>query len=68
MVNSTPENGTVFLDGEMIGYSPLEKSGIPAGTHEITITHEGYTNWSKLVTVRQGQITLVPTARLRRAG
>lgn len=68
MINSTPENGTVFVDGERIGSTPLERAGIPAGTHEITITHEGYMNWSQLVTVRQGQITLVPTARLRRAG
>jgi hypothetical protein len=68
MVNSTPENETVFLDGEMIGSTPLERAGIPAGTHEITITHDGYMTWSHLITVRQGQLTLVPTARLRWAG
>ena len=65
-VNSTPQNGSVYLDGVFIGYTPLEKAGIPAGTHEITISHTGYQSWSHLITIQQGQITLVPTVRLRK--
>jgi len=66
MVNSKPENGLVFLDGEMIGSTPLKRAGIPAGTHEIAITHDGYLTCSRLITVHQGEITLVPTVRLRK--
>jgi PKD repeat protein len=68
MVNSTPENGSVFIDGELIGSTPLEGAGIPAGIHEIMITHDGYMTWSHQITVQQGQITLVPTVRLRKNG
>lgn len=66
MVNSTPPNGSVFLDGSMIGYTPLNNTVVPVGTYQVVITHDGYQNWSRTVFVRQGQSTLVPTAVLRK--
>ncbi|MDD1728368.1 MAG: right-handed parallel beta-helix repeat-containing protein [Methanospirillum sp.] len=68
MVSSTPENGSVLLDGVMNGYTPLENAVVPAGTHLVAITHDGYQDWSRTVTVQQGQVTLLPTVGLRKRG
>lgn len=68
MVNSTPHNGSVFLDGGMIGYTPLKNAVVPAGTHLVAITHDGYQSWSRTITVQQGQVTLIPAVQLQKAG
>jgi PKD repeat protein len=65
-VNSTPPNGSIFLDGSMIGYTPLQNGVVPAGTHQVVITHDGYQNWTRTVYVQQGQSTLLPTEVLRK--
>lgn len=65
MVNSSPQNASVFLDTKFIGLTPLQAIGIPAGEREILITHDGYQNWTGTVRVKTNQITLVPTVRLR---
>jgi len=68
MVNSIPPNGSVFLDGSMIGSTPLNNALVPAGMHQVLITRDGFHNWSRAAFIRQGQNTLVPTAVLRKSG
>ena len=68
MVNSIPPNGSVFLDGSMIGSTPLNNALVPAGSHQVVITRDGYQNLSRTAFVRQGQSTLLPTAVLRKSG
>jgi PKD repeat protein len=65
-VDSTPQNASVLLDGRYIGLTPLQISGIPVGNHQITITHEGYQDWSGIVQVTAYQRTCVPRVILRK--
>ncbi len=65
-VDSTPENGSVFIDEMYIGLTPLRASVIHAGGHQIMITSEGYQNWSGTVGIRQNQCTYVPRVMLRK--
>ncbi|MFH0966387.1 MAG: PEGA domain-containing protein [Methanobacteriota archaeon] len=65
-ITSTPQNGSVFLDGRYIGIIPLQASGIRAGIHQIMVTHEGYQNWTRIVQIMPGQCTYVPGVMFRK--
>ena len=65
-VSSIPPNGSVFLDGSMFGYTPVKNAVVPAGTHQVVISRDGYQNWTRTAFVEQGQGTLIPTAVLRK--
>ncbi len=45
-VATDPPGAQVFLDGKLVGLSPLQGLGIPTeGAHRIRITHDGYLPW-----------------------
>jgi len=50
-VESRPSGARVFLDGRLVGTTPLTWAGIPAGDHSIRLEHDGYTNWTGSVRV-----------------
>jgi hypothetical protein len=41
-VDSSPGMSVVTLDGRTAGVTPLLISGVPAGSHTLVVTHEGY--------------------------
>ncbi|MGA2934656.1 MAG: PEGA domain-containing protein [Methanomicrobiales archaeon] len=41
-VDSSPGMSVVTLDGHTAGVTPLVLSGIPAGSHTLVVTHDGY--------------------------
>jgi len=63
IVNSEPTGATVFLNGDEIGKTPLNKSDIEAGEHTMVIHREGYVDNVQLVTIPTGR-TVQATARL----
>jgi hypothetical protein len=41
-IDSSPGMSIVTLDSRTAGFTPLVISGVPAGSHTLVITHEGY--------------------------
>ena len=71
-VSSDPPGAQVYLDGEMIGMTPLTVADVSPGEHTLLITLDGYTDFSQVVTISgEGNIVsaaLVPSVRTSRAG
>jgi serine/threonine-protein kinase len=59
-VESRPEAARVFLDGRLIGTTPLVVASVPAGEHAIRIELDGYRRWSssiRIVAAEQNRVT-----------
>jgi hypothetical protein len=60
MVVSRPPGAAIFMDGKLVGATPLSLPSVPAGTHAIRIEQEGYRRWTSAVRVvasEQNRIT-----------
>jgi serine/threonine-protein kinase len=59
-VESRPEGARVFLDGQMIGTTPLAMQNVSAGEHAIRLERDGYRRWSssvRIVASEQNRVT-----------
>ena len=59
-IESRPEGARVFLDGKLIGTTPLAIPGVGAGEHAIRLERDGYQHWSssvRIVTGEQNRVT-----------
>jgi len=63
-VHSTPEGGQVFLNGQVVGVTPLVLNDLAAGSRALRIVLEGHEAWSTGVQVVASRRTSV-TAQLR---
>lgn len=54
-VDSSPGMSIVTLDGLSAGITPLVISGIPAGSHTLVITHEGYSAYRTDFVISAGE-------------
>ncbi|MDD1730364.1 MAG: PEGA domain-containing protein [Methanospirillum sp.] len=61
-VTSTPTGATVSCDGTNIQETPYTYQQIPAGSHTITISKEGYSSYSTPITVASGAESVVSAA------
>lgn len=78
LVNTSPSNATLQLDGTPVGISPALLSNITPGSHQIQASHDGYITGLEPVTVVADQVvpvtvvlatvTPTPTFPLRAAG
>ena len=53
-IASVPSFATVYIDGTMVGETPLIKSNLLVGNHRITFKKEGYKTVEKVITVKEG--------------
>jgi hypothetical protein len=65
MLNATPVEASVVINGAYRGSTPLTLEGIEPGTYTVTFSHYGYRKFSTPVKVESGKIsevtaTLVP--------
>jgi hypothetical protein len=59
LIESEPPGASVFIDGRLIGETPLTLPAIAAGVHRVRVVRLGYLENSRLVTVKPGaQATL----------
>ena len=65
IVDSRPAGAKVFVDGRLVGTTPVSVAGIAAGEHAVRLEHEGYRNWSSSVRVEGSEPSRV-TASLER--
>jgi len=56
-VSSSPSGAKVYLDGKDIGVTPLSNSGIPEGTHNLSVELFGYKPWQGIVDILPRQTT-----------
>jgi len=64
-VDSRPSGAKVFMDGKLVGTTPMALPTVPAGSHAIRLEHDGYRRWSSSVRVVAGEQNRV-TASLER--
>ena len=57
-VASRPSGAQVFIDGSLIGTTPLLLSNVAAGSKSVKIELSGYQSWTTAVQIK-------PSARLR---
>jgi hypothetical protein len=71
-VSSDPPGAQAYLDGQMIGMTPLTVADVPPGEHTLLITMDGYTDFSQTITITGEGSTvsaaLVPASQTGRAG
>jgi hypothetical protein len=64
-VDSRPTGAKVFMDGNLVGTTPMALASVPVGSHAIRLEHEGYQHWSSSVRVVASEQNRV-TASLER--
>ncbi|NYT16594.1 MAG: PEGA domain-containing protein [Methanomicrobiales archaeon] len=71
-ISSDPPGASVYLDGQMIGMTPLTVADVTTGDHLLLITLDGYTDFSQVITITgEGNTVsaaLVPSVQTGRAG
>jgi serine/threonine protein kinase len=59
-VESRPDGARVYLDGRLLGTTPLQVATVSAGEHAIRIELDGYRRWSssvRIVAAEQNRVT-----------
>ncbi len=64
-VDSRPVGASVYLDGRLVGVTPLSLPAVPAGEHTIRLQLDGYQSWASAVQVVSTEANRV-TASLER--
>ena len=64
-VDSRPPGATVFLDGRLVGTTPLSLPSVSAGSHAIRLELDGYRRWTSAIRVVASEQNRV-TASLER--
>ena len=59
IVSGVPITADVALDGKHIGTLPVKLNNILAGSHTLKITKLGYRDYTKTITVEEGQTTTI---------
>lgn len=57
VITSVPEDSEVFLSGQSLGTTPLERLGIPEGIYPLTISRIGYFAEERALTVQPNRWT-----------
>jgi hemin uptake protein HemP len=64
-VDSRPVGARVYLDGRLVGTTPLQVPQVAAGEHAVRIEHDGYRHWTSSVRIIATETNRV-TASLER--
>jgi serine/threonine protein kinase len=64
-VVSRPPGANVFVDGKMVGTTPISLPAVAAGSHVVRLDHDGYRRWTSSVRVVASEQNRV-TASLER--
>ena len=58
-VQSTPDGANAFLDGTLVGLTPVTVSGVTPGSHQVRIEKTGYEPYQMTASVSAGATTVV---------
>ncbi len=59
MVNTRPGGAEVYVDGRLVGATPLTLVDVAPGSHAIRLVRAGYREWTTTIDVAAGQEVLV---------
>ena len=59
MVDGTPINADVALDGKAVGQMPLKLSNLLVGEHKVTVSKSGYQPYTTTITIAEGRTATV---------
>src|SRR5262245_20448448 len=59
LVESDPVGAAVYVDGRLLGKTPLTLQSIPPGVHSVRLVRLGYLENSQLVTLKAGAREIV---------
>ncbi len=54
-IDSRPSNARAYLDGRLVGKTPVQLPQVSAGSHLVRLEHDGYRRWSSSVSVVSGE-------------
>jgi serine/threonine-protein kinase len=66
LVRSTPAGARVFVDGREMGRTPESLDGVARGSHRVRVTHDGYVDSERRVTITRSRPTQAITVSLAR--
>ena len=66
-INSSPAMADIYLDGKLVGSSPMKINDIIVGSHTLKLSRKGYDDYTKTVTITEGKTTTV-NATLTKGG
>jgi|WetSurMetagenome_2_1015567.scaffolds.fasta_scaffold25850_2 hypothetical protein len=58
-ISSSPTGASIYVDGSYIGTTPSTADDLVAGSHRVLLQKSGYTDWAKMVKVKEGDTTIV---------
>jgi formylglycine-generating enzyme required for sulfatase activity len=58
-VTSAPSNADVFIDGLLVGKTPLVISQMLVGEHSLKLSYPGYTDYDESINVKEGEIAQI---------
>jgi hypothetical protein len=64
-VDSRPRGARVFIDGKLVGTTPMSVPQVGAGAHAIRLERDGYRRWSSSIRMVAGEANRV-TASLEK--
>ena len=65
VIESRPSGANVYVDGKLVGATPVSLPSVPAGSHAVRLEHDGYRRWTSSVRVIASEQNRV-TASLER--
>ena len=68
IVTTSPPGADIYLDATLVGKTPKTIANVAAGTHQLTLVLDGYTNLNKGVEVRAGGSVVVYEILVRQTG
>jgi serine/threonine-protein kinase len=64
-VASRPARAIVRLDGQVVGYTPLERLTVPPGVHEVSVEQPGYAPFARTLAIEAGEVAVLEAALTR---
>jgi hypothetical protein len=61
-IDSDPDGARVFVDGEAVGFTPLELKNLPVGSRVVRVEADGYEAWTtaaRVVANRRARVSAV---------
>ncbi len=59
MVTSLPETASIYVDGTLMGQTPITLSAVAPGDHIVKLEMDNFQSWEQSVTVREGKTSYV---------
>jgi hypothetical protein len=53
-IDASAANAEVFIDGALVGMTPVDDLALPAGAHSLEVRKDGFKRWTREIQVAPG--------------